>query len=142
MTVFTTHQTAEIRRQSKAASGRSASPHGGVEPHGGLLQLQRAVGNRIVNQLVRRDAGDTTRTGIQPRLQAPAPDPAECSTGTSSRNDEQEMPAGLATVLNRGGARPLEPQPRAALEAGFGCDLSDLRLQTGRDAQQAAASLG
>ena len=88
-------------------------------PIGALRSLQRAIGNRATSRLVQ-----LSRAG-----RSGAPD-------RSSSAPANEVTRG------RGAGRPLDPQTRATMEAGFGAPFSDVRVHTDAHAAQRASELG
>lgn len=117
----------EDRSRKGVTSARSARPHpagplpaaGRLSSSGpaGMLALQRLAGNAALGQAVQRERAadeEGTRTSVQRSVQ---------------------------DVL-RGSGQPLDTATRTDMEARFEADFSDVRLHTGRAAQESAAALG
>src|SRR6266567_1104736 len=85
-----------------------------------VLQLQRAVGNQAVQRMINAD-----QAGLEAQQASPNVKP------TST------LPSSVHNVLRSPG-QPLAPATRAFMEAGFGQDLSHVRIHTDSKAAESA----
>lgn len=145
----------DVQKSSLTPVPRVEPPRpGATRPYADLFALQRKLGNRAVDRLLRagviqaklrigpandryeheadRVAAQVTRlpdeaVAVQRRIMPPAHDPAE-------------TPALVHQALRFSG-RPLDPDVRAAMESRFGRDLGHIRVHTGKPAAASAQAI-
>lgn len=163
----TTTSAPRVARETKPArpARQTALPAGAQDARAqmatpaGLLQLQRAAGNRAVNRLIQTklivgpaddpyereaeriaaqfgaptSAADLPAQRLQALPQTPIVGP---EGGEAGDNIERQLAA------NRGAGAPLPPDTRAMMENHLGADFSSVRVHTGAAAGQLNRQLG
>ncbi|MFP4148774.1 MAG: DUF4157 domain-containing protein [Nitriliruptoraceae bacterium] len=158
------------RREEQGARRASVTPSSTAgSDAAGLVALQRTAGNRAVTELVQTklqvgavddpleaEADRVARqvvAGLQHADDATAPPAASLSRATTVRRRAAagpggvtggELDAGTDAAIRRsaGGGQPLEPTVQRSMEAGFGSDLSAVRVHLDADADGLNRQLG
>src|SRR4051794_22379832 len=112
-----------------------------------ILYLQRTIGNRAVQRMLRREfgsggAGGADTVQAKPAGTEPAADFSPEADIVAEQQDTQvAAPRAIHEVLHDSG-QPLAPGLRAFMEPRFGQDFSTVRVHADREAEEWAAGLG